>query len=82
MSMEDMTEYLPVRVRDFQIKGEGSDPTFDSVVLADITDDDDEGMGMIEIGFTVKGVRRYVAFRKFDLRNALGPAPTSKSEQP
>lgn len=80
MSME---EYLPVKVSTYGNKGEnGKAIVDDEVVLADIVDEDDEGMGRFTIAFNIKTVRYFVEFRKIDLRNALAESQaTSASEQ-
>lgn len=70
MSME---EYLPVKVSTYGNKGENEKAIVDEVVLADIVDEDDEGMGTFAIAFNIKSVRYFIEFRKIDLRNALAP---------
>ncbi len=77
MSME---EYLPVKVSIYPKNGESDTATFEETVLADIVDDDEEGMGSLEIAFNVGKNRHFIQFRKIDLRNALAPesAPTSE----
>lgn len=70
MSME---EYLPVKVTTYGDKGESDKAIVDEVVLADIVDDDDDGMGTFAVAFNIKSVRYFIEFRKIDLRNALAP---------
>lgn len=78
MSME---EYLPVKVSTYGNKGDSEKAIVDEVVLADIVDEDDEGMGTFAIAFNIKTVRYFVEFRKIDLRNALAESQTtSKAE--
>lgn len=78
MSME---EFLPVKVSIYPKKGESDTATFEDTVLADIVDDDDEGMGSLEIAFNIGNNRHFIQFRKIDLRNALAESQaTSKAE--
>lgn len=70
MSME---EYLPVKVSTYGNKGESDKAIVDEVVLADIVDQDDEGMGIFAVAFNIKNIRYFIEFRKLDLRNALAP---------
>lgn len=76
MSME---EYLPVKVSTYGNKGDSEKAIVDEVVLADIVDEDDEGMGTFAIAFNIKTVRYFVEFRKIDLRNALAESQTTST---
>lgn len=75
MSME---EYLPVKISTYGNKGESENALIDEVVLADIVDENDEGMGTFAIAFNLKSVRYFVEFRKIDLRNALAAETEAK----
>ncbi len=77
MSME---EYLPVKVSTYGNKGESEKAIFHEVVLADIVDEDDEGMGTFAVAFNIKSVRYFIEFRKIDLRNALAPESSAEGE--
>lgn len=77
-----MDEFMPLKVEVYGQKGQNDSPSFDEMVLADITDDDDEGTGTIQIGFTVKSNRYFISFRKLDLRNALAVAVSTSKVEP
>jgi hypothetical protein len=73
MSME---EFLPVKVSIYPKKGDNA--KFEETVLANIVDEDDEGMGSFVIAFNIGNDRHFIQFRKIDLRNALAPETEGK----